>query len=66
MAKEKHNKYFNKDVRRVAKLIRSHMGQWNTNEPEPDIILPLPKTKLEKFVHECDYIASRKEFIIKI
>lgn len=66
MSKEKHNKYFNRDVRKVAKLIRPHMGQWNTNEHEPDIILPLPKTKLEKFVHECDYIASRKEFIIKV
>ena len=66
MAKEKHNKYFNKDVRKVAKLIRSHMGQWNTDEHQPDIILPLQKTKLEKFVHECDYIASRKEFVIKI
>ena len=38
----------------------SHMGRWNTNEYNPDIILPLPKTVEEKFVHMCDYLASRK------
>lgn len=36
----------------IIKCIKSHMGQWATSSP--------PKTKLQRFVHFCDYIASRK------
>jgi len=43
----------------IAPLIRSHMGQW-TKSPYSPFILPLPETETEKFVHLCDYIASRK------
>lgn len=47
-------------VERIVKMDASHMGKWNTNQYVPDIILPLPKTVEEKFVHLCDYMASRK------
>lgn len=40
-------------------VISSHMGEWNTNTYSK-VILPLPKTKYQKFVHLCDYLASRK------
>jgi len=43
----------------IADLVRSHMGQWNTHS-KSDIALLLPITKLQKFVHLCDYLASRK------
>lgn len=43
----------------ICKLIASHMGQWNTN-PKSSVVLPKPETPLEKFVHLCDYLASRK------
>ena len=43
----------------LSKVIASHMGQWNTNSYS-DVVLPKPKTKYEKFVHMCDYLASRK------
>ena len=43
----------------VYRLIQSHMGQWNTNAKSNEV-LPKPKTPAEKFVHMCDYIASRK------
>lgn len=43
----------------IAENISSHMGQWNTN-PYSDVVLPLPKNKYQKFVHMCDYLASRK------
>lgn len=46
-------------IKFLSKVIASHMGQWNTNSYS-DIILPKPKTKYEKFVHMCDYLASRK------
>jgi|WetSurMetagenome_2_1015567.scaffolds.fasta_scaffold345065_1 hypothetical protein len=36
----------------VIDCIRSHMGQWATTKK--------PSTKIEIFVHWCDYIASRK------
>ena len=43
----------------IAECISSHMGRFNTSEYS-DIILPLPKTPEQKFVHMCDYLASRK------
>ena len=36
----------------IIECIRTHAGQWSTTKK--------PKTKLEKFVHTCDYLASRK------
>ena len=43
----------------VSSCIASHMGRFNTSEYS-DVILPIPKTPEEKFVHMCDYLASRK------
>ena len=43
----------------VYKCIASHMGEWNTDY-NGNVILPKPKTKYEKFVHMCDYIASKR------
>jgi len=43
----------------ICNNISSHMGQWNINQYD-STILPLPNTSMEKFVHLCDYIASRK------
>lgn len=38
----------------IASLIESHMGQWYYG------ILPKPQSEEQKFVHLCDYLASRK------
>ena len=43
----------------IVSCVASHMGHWNTNDYSP-IVLPKPKTKYERFVHMCDYLASRK------
>ena len=43
----------------ILGAIRSHMGAWNKNRSGVEI-LPKPATKLERFVHLCDYLASRK------
>ena len=56
-------KLSNEDVEFVASAISSHMGRFNTSDYS-DVILPLPKTPEQKFVHMCDYLASRK--VIKI
>lgn len=50
---------------RIASLIKTHMGKWTKVAYSP-IKLPKPKTKLQKFVHECDFVASRKEITINI
>lgn len=43
----------------VCPLIESHMGQWNSCKWSR-ITLPVPVEDREKFVHACDYLASRK------
>lgn len=43
----------------VCDCISSHMGRFNTSEYS-EVILPLPQTPEQKFVHMCDYLASRK------
>lgn len=48
----------------ISKAIESHMGPWNTDYNGVEV-LPVPKTKYEKFVHMCDYLASRKYLNIK-
>nr|DAR47521.1 MAG TPA: HDc [Caudoviricetes sp.] len=44
----------------VASLVSTHMGQWTTSKYS-SAMLQAPETKLQKFVHECDYLASRKD-----
>lgn len=43
----------------VCNAVASHMGPW-TKDYEGNEVLPLPKTKYERFVHMCDYLSSRK------
>ena len=40
-------------------LISSHMGIFNTSNYSK-VVLPLPKTNMQKFVHLCDDLASKK------
>jgi 23S rRNA maturation-related 3'-5' exoribonuclease YhaM len=47
------------DIDFVCECISSHMGRFNTSDYS-DVILPLPKSPEQKFVHMCDYLASRK------
>lgn len=44
----------------IAGAIMSHMGQWNENKISK-VILQKPVTEIQKFVHMCDYLASRKD-----
>jgi hypothetical protein len=43
----------------VCDNIASHMGQWQSSKYDKEI-LPLPVTDMQRFVHLCDYICSRK------
>jgi 23S rRNA maturation-related 3'-5' exoribonuclease YhaM len=44
----------------ITTCIESHMGQWTKDYKTKRDVLPLPKTKMQRFVHLCDYLASRK------
>lgn len=48
----------------VANLVLCHMGQWNETPGSP-IILKKPESITERFVHECDYLASRYNKIME-
>lgn len=52
------------EIRILTNMIESHMGPWTTN-PYSDVVLPAPSNKYQKFVHMCDYLASRKFLDIK-
>jgi 23S rRNA maturation-related 3'-5' exoribonuclease YhaM len=47
------------DLELVKGMISSHMGKFNTSSYS-DVILPVPETREQKFVHLCDFLASRK------
>ena len=53
------------DIRKLCKMIESHMGPWNTDYKTGEEILPKPRTAIERFVHMCDYLASRKFLDVK-
>lgn len=54
----------NEELDFVGRAISSHMGPWN-KDFDGNVVLPVPKTKYENFVHMCDYLASRKYLNIK-
>ena len=47
------------DIEKASSAVASHMGPWNTNSYS-DVTLPIPCKPMEKFVHMCDYLASRR------
>ena len=49
------------ELRFIALAVGSHMGQWNTDKRNPNIILPKPQTEMQKLIHLADYLASRKD-----
>lgn len=53
------------NVRLLCSLIESHMGQWNKDNYTNKEILPKPTTEMQRFVHMCDYLASKKFLDVK-
>ena len=43
----------------VCRCIETHMGPWTKNYKGDEVLSP-PKDKYQRFVHMCDYLASRK------
>lgn len=44
----------------ILNNIKTHMGRWNQDYKTKKEVLPLPTTGMQRFVHMCDYLASRK------
>ena len=49
----------------ISDCVKSHMGEFNQDYRTKKEIMPKPQTDIEMFVHECDYLASRKSLIVK-
>ena len=52
------------DVRKLCMMIESHMGKWNTHK-KSKVELPVPTSEIQRFVHRCDYLASRSYMNIR-
>lgn len=52
------------EIELLTNMVETHMGEWNTDYNGNEI-LRKPITKYERFVHMCDYLASRKFLEIK-
>ena len=48
----------------IMSTVASHMGPWTSNNRSA-VVLPEPQTELERFVHLCDYLGSRKFLEVK-
>ena len=47
------------DIHFICDAIKTHMGEWTTDYNGNEI-LEKPKNNYQRFVHMCDYLASRK------
>lgn len=56
--------FTDKEVQFITHVISSHMGPWTTNSYS-NVVLPKPESKFQRFVHMCDYLASRKFLDVK-
>jgi len=52
------------DIRKMCLMIESHMGKWNTSKYSK-VELPVPRDEYQKFVHRCDFLASRNYLNVK-
>jgi hypothetical protein len=53
-----HSQFEDRDI--VRHLIETHMGQWTDDFKTHEKVLEKPDSETQKFVHLCDYLASRK------
>lgn len=48
------------ELRKLCSMIESHMGQWTYDTYNKKEVLPRPVTELQRFVHMCDFLSSKK------
>lgn len=65
-----YNEHIHSSIVCICRLIKSHMGQWHKRVFEDKslepIVLPLPASDAEHYVHLCDYLASRKSLYMDL
>lgn len=47
------------DIKLLCRMVEAHMGPFN-KDFKGNAILPIPEDKYQRFVHMCDYLASKK------
>ena len=47
-------------IQLICKCIATHMGEWTKDYKTGEEVLDKPETNMQKFVHMCDFLASRK------
>lgn len=52
-------KLTDEQLKLVCRMVEAHMGPWN-KDFKGNPVLPVPSDKYQKFVHMCDYLASKK------
>ena len=52
------------DIKFICDAVETHMGPWTTDYQGNEVLSP-PESKHQRFVHMCDYLASRKFLNIK-
>ncbi len=52
------------DIQYICDSVETHMGPWTTDYNGNEVLTP-PTSKHQRFVHMCDYLASRKFLNIK-
>ncbi len=52
------------EIKFICECVETHMGPWTTNYKGEEILEP-PTSKHQRFVHLCDYLASRKFLDVK-
>lgn len=57
-----HSDFEDRDI--VRHLIETHMGQWTKDNTGKEI-LRKPQSEAQKFIHLCDYLASRRCLEVK-
>lgn len=60
---QKITKFSDDDIKFLVKVISSHMGEWAYDKLGRQV-LPKPNDKYDIFVHQCDFLASRKFLIV--
>lgn len=56
--------YNDDEIEEIATTIETHMGKWTTSKYS-DVVLNEPKNRLQITLHQADYLASRKDIILK-
>lgn len=52
------------EIKFLCDVVKTHMGVWTTDYNGNEV-LEKPKTKYQNFVHMCDFLASRKVFLLE-